>query len=171
VSSPAVWDRIDSPIGPLSVAVDRDGKLVLVRFGGKPPPLELGGHERDPSRCSRVTAQLGEYFARARRRFDLDVEPGGTEFERQVWREVATIGYGETRSYAEVAARIGGGAVARAVGMATAANPVPIVIPCHRVIGADGGLVGYGGGLEVKAALLRLEGARLAVLDQMSLDL
>jgi O-6-methylguanine DNA methyltransferase len=88
-----------------------------------------------------------------------------------VWREVASIPYGETRSYGDVAARLGGSAVARAVGLANAANPIPIVIPCHRVVGADGALVGYGGGLAVKAALLRLEGARLAALDQLPLDL
>jgi len=171
VSAPAFWDRIDSPIGPLTVAVDRGGRLVRVRFGEGGTAVELGRHDRDPGRCARVTAQLGEYFARKRRRFELDVEPDGTDFQRRVWRAVASIGYGETRSYGEVAARIGGGAVARAVGVANGANPVPIVIPCHRVIGADGSLVGYGGGLETKAALLRLEGARLAVLDQLTLDL
>ncbi len=160
------WDIVATPVGPLTVVVDGDGRLVQVRFGES-----RGAAGRDPGRCAEVSGQLLEYFGRQRRRFELQLAPDGSDFQQRVWREVAAIPYGETRSYGEVAGRLGGGAVARAVGLANATNPIPIVIPCHRVVGADGALVGYGGGLAVKAALLRLEGATLASLGQLTLDL
>ena len=165
------WDLLDSPIGPLIAVVDRGGRLVRVWFGDGWSGLGLEAAARDAGRCARATGQLGEYFARRRRTFDLPIAPAGSDFQQAVWREVLRIPYGETRSYGEIAARVGGAAVARAVGLANGANPIPIVIPCHRVVGADGSLVGYGGGLPAKAALLRLEGAPLASLDQLSLDL
>jgi len=165
------WDLLDSPIGPLIAVVDRGGRLVRVWFGDGWSGLGLEAAARDAGRCAQATGQLGEYFARRRRTFDLPIAPAGSDFQQAVWREVLRIPYGETRSYGEIAARVGGAAVARAVGLANGANPIPIVIPCHRVVGADGSLVGYGGGLPAKAALLRLEGAPLASLDQLSLDL
>jgi methylated-DNA-[protein]-cysteine S-methyltransferase len=165
------WDNVDAPIGPLTVVVDSGGRLVRVWFGSNWRALGRRAADRDPDRCAAVSGQLIEYFGGQRRRFELAIAPAGSDFQLQVWREVASIPYGETRSYGDVAARLGGAAVARAVGLANAANPIPIVIPCHRVVGADGALVGYGGGLAVKAALLRLEGARLAALDQLPLDL
>jgi methylated-DNA-[protein]-cysteine S-methyltransferase len=107
-----------------------------------------------------VRRQLAEYFAGERRVFDLPLDPRGTDFERRVWQEVAAIPYGETRSYAQVARAAGRPAACRAVGRANGSNPIPLVIPCHRVIGSDGSLTGYGGGLPLKRFLLALEGGR-----------
>ncbi len=103
--------------------------------------------------------QLKEYFSGARRVFSLPLSPGGTSFQRAVWEQLARIPYGETRTYGEIAAALGSPSAARAVGGACHRNPIGIVIPCHRVIGAHGSLTGYAGGLDVKAYLLRLEGA------------
>lgn len=167
----AAWDLVESPVGPLMTVVDGEGRLVRVWFGNDWAGLGMPAAERDAARCAEVARQLREYFARQRREFDLRVAPAGSPLQQQVWRQVAAIPYGETRSYGEIATRVGGAAVARAIGRANGANPIPIVIPCHRVVGADGSLVGYGGGLAVKAALLRLEGARLASLGQLPLDL
>ncbi len=108
--------------------------------------------------------QLRGYFAGERKGFDLPLDMQGTEFQKRVWRQLLTIPYGETRSYRQVAEGIGAAAAVRAVGAANGANPVPIVVPCHRVIGAGGKLVGYGGGLELKRRLLELEGALSAKL-------
>lgn len=112
--------------------------------GGPPPLLEL-------------RRQLAQYFAGERRAFDLPLAPRGTEFERRVWQALLAIPYGETRSYAEVAAAIGRPSACRAVGHANGSNPIAVVIPCHRVIGSDGSLTGYGGGLPLKRFLLDLE--------------
>jgi len=105
-------------------------------------------------------AQLAEYFAGRRRTFELALDPGGTAFQQRAWLALAEIPYGETRTYAEQARRLGLERGARAVGSANARNPLPIVIPCHRLVGAGGALTGYAGGLDRKARLLRLEGAR-----------
>jgi methylated-DNA-[protein]-cysteine S-methyltransferase len=105
--------------------------------------------------------QLREYFSRVRRTFDLSLDVRGTAFQRAVWDAVARIPYGETASYGEIARRVGKPGAARAVGAAVGANPLPIIIPCHRVIGADGSLTGYGSGLDAKERLLRLEGVSL----------
>lgn len=104
-----------------------------------------------------AAAQLGEYFAGKRQRFDLTLDPQGTEFQRKVWNALAAIPYGETRNYREIAEAVGTPRAVRAVGAANGRNPLPIVVPCHRVIGADGKLVGYAGGLTVKRILLDLE--------------
>lgn len=110
-------------------------------------------------RRSRALVQLREYFSGGRRSFTLRLAPRGTPFQRLVWDALGAIPYGETLSYVELARRIGRAGSARAVGLANGANPLPIVIPCHRVIGADGSLRGFGGGLHIKRALLVLEGA------------
>lgn len=153
------WDVVPSSIGDLLVAVAADGAVLQLAF--QPPGPEQSFHEgaRDPGRCAHVTRQLDEYLAGTRRLFDLEVAPSGTPFQRRVWTEVATIPYGTTVSYGELAARLGDPGAARAVGAANGRNPIPIVIPCHRVVGADGSLVGYGGGLELKQTLLEFEGA------------
>lgn len=109
-----------------------------------------------------VRRQLAEYFAGERNDFDLPLAPRGTEFERRVWQALAAIPYGQTRSYSEVARSIGRPQACRAVGRANGRNPIAVVIPCHRVIGSDGSLTGYGGGLDLKRFLLDLEGARRA---------
>lgn len=109
-----------------------------------------------------ATAQFREYFAGQRRRFDLPLDPQGTDFQRKVWKALEAIPYGETRNYREVAEAVGTPRAVRAVGAANGRNPLPIVVPCHRVIGADGKLVGYAGGLPVKRILLDLESADAA---------
>jgi methylated-DNA-[protein]-cysteine S-methyltransferase len=106
--------------------------------------------------------ELDEYFAATRRQFSVPVDPRGTEFQRQVWQAVTRIDYGATCSYGAIARAIGEADRARAVGAANGANPIPIIIPCHRVLGADGSLVGYGGGLPMKLWLLKHEKALIA---------
>ena len=139
-----------SPIGPLTLTSDGDA-IVEIRFGahavmtGSSPAIE------------EAIRQLDEYFARKRSLFTLRLAPRGTEFQLAVWRELERIPFGATISYRELAERIGRPAAVRAVGAANGANPIPIVIPCHRVIGANGSLTGYGGGLPIKQALLALE--------------
>jgi methylated-DNA-[protein]-cysteine S-methyltransferase len=120
----------------------------------------VDGHRQDANPFLREAAsQLRAYFAGNLRRFQLPLDMSGTEFQKRVWRELAKIRYGETRSYAQIAAAIGTPKAVRAVGAANGANPVAIVVPCHRVIGSGGKLTGYGGGLPLKKRLLELEGA------------
>jgi methylated-DNA-[protein]-cysteine S-methyltransferase len=147
---------IDSPIGPLTLT-ERDGALVGLSFGAR-------GTGGDPSPLlARAGEQLSEYFAGTRREFDLPIAPGGTDFQLACWRALAEIPYGETRSYGQQADRIGKPDRARAVGAANGANPIAIILPCHRVIGADGSLTGFGGGLETKRRLLDLEAGILTL--------
>lgn len=147
---------VASPIGPLTV-VWEDG--ALVRLAMSPPgrfvDAELG--ERTDDGFPEVGRQLGEYFAGERATFDLPLRPAGSRFELAVWDQLTRIPYGETRSYGSVAAAVGEPGGAQAVGAANGRNPLAIVVPCHRVIGADGGLVGFGGGLARKRFLLDLE--------------
>lgn len=150
--------RTESPIGPLVVLVDGDGALTRILFAHEAAPAT--GVEWSEARCAPVVAQLADYFAGTRRSFDLALAPRGTAFQRRVWDELSRIPAGETISYRELAARIGRPSAARAVGRANGTNPIPIVVPCHRVIGANGTLTGYAGGLPAKETLLALEGAR-----------
>jgi methylated-DNA-[protein]-cysteine S-methyltransferase len=143
---------LDSPIGPLSIATDERGRLTQIHFGER--DLESGN-------CDGVVAQLREYFAGARKTFDLELAPKGTAFQLDVWNALCEIPYGDTITYAELARRIGRPAAVRAVGAANGANPIPVIVPCHRVIGTNGTLTGYGGGIERKQFLLALEGRRL----------
>jgi methylated-DNA-[protein]-cysteine S-methyltransferase len=147
---------ISSPIGPLRLTVADDGALTRVDFGTS--------DVSDEPRFAAATAQLDEYFSGQRTAFDLVLRPQGTAFERLVWSELLRIPYGETASYADIAARIGHPGKARAVGHANARNPLAIVCPCHRVIGSDGSLTGYAGGLASKRALLALEAGALSLL-------
>jgi methylated-DNA-[protein]-cysteine S-methyltransferase len=142
----------ESSVGPLTIVVDGDGALESIYFGLRRDVVISG--ERD---CTTVVRQLGEYLRGERREFDLVLSPRGTDFQLAVWRELLVIPYGTTISYGALARRIGKPAAVRAVGAANGANPIPIVIPCHRVIGANGSLTGYGGGLPIKRALLALE--------------
>ena len=147
---------ISSPIGPLQVSVADDGALTGIAFGA--------GEVSDDPRFEPAVAQLNEYFAGERTAFDLALRPEvGSDFERRVWRELMDIPYGETASYGEIAARIGHPGKARAVGRANGRNPIAIVCPCHRVIGSDGSLTGYGGGLDKKRTLLDLEAGALSL--------
>lgn len=156
----AYVDTLASPIGTLTVVVDRDGALTHVLFEDQAPPAAA---ERDPARCAAAVAQLREYFAGERTDFDLPLSPAGTEFQRRVWEELRTVEYGSVTDYGSLGAKIGRPGAARAVGRANATNPIPIVIPCHRVIGANGSLTGYAGGIEAKRLLLDLEGRAAAV--------
>src|SRR5450432_2158819 len=130
------------------------------------PELPADGKRNDDNPLAAEAAgQLRAYFAGQLRQFDLPLEMQGTAFQLRVWRELERIPYGETRSYSQIAAAIGAPRAVRAVGAANGANPIPIVVPCHRVIGAGGKLVGYGGGLPLKKRLLALEGALALPLD------
>ena len=150
--------RIESPVGPLTAAVDGEGRLVRLAFADERAATPPGALE-DAALCAGVVAQLREYLEGARREFDLTLAPPGTPFQRRVWEELSRIPYGATISYRELARRVGNPAATRAVARANATNPIPIVVPCHRVIGSDGTLTGYGGGLHRKRWLLALEGA------------
>lgn len=156
---------LESPVGRLLAIVDGEGRLVALPFLAEDDDAaEVGrryapaGFTFDDARTARIAGQLEEYFAGERAAFDVATMPAGTPFQVEVWRALESIPYGETISYAELARRIGRPEASRAVGRANGANPVPIVIPCHRVIGANGDLTGYGGGIERKQMLLRLEG-------------
>ena len=151
--------RIDSPVGPLMLAADEAGLRHIEFRDNRHPADRSDWHGGDSEVLQATEAQLGEYFAGQRRTFDLPLAPRGTDFQWQVWRALAQIAYGETISYAQLAQRLGNPNGTRAVGAANGRNPLPIVLPCHRVIGADGGLTGFGGGLPTKELLLRLEGA------------
>jgi methylated-DNA-[protein]-cysteine S-methyltransferase len=145
-------DTLETPMGTLWLAAGEEG-LEHVSFRELP-------QERSPSPLlDDARAQLSAYFAGELDRFDLPLAPAGTEFQRQVWAEVARIPYGGTSTYSAVAAAVGRPSACRAVGAANGRNPLPIVVPCHRVVGAAGSLTGYGGGLERKRALLDLERA------------
>jgi len=144
--------QILSPIGGVRVTIDAHGTVVAVTFVDD----ELAGGG-EPGRAAEAARQVEEYFTRARRDFDLALAPEGSGFERRVWEEVARVPYGATTSYGEVARRLGDPGLSRAVGLANARNPIAIVIPCHRVVGADGDLVGYAGGLWRKRWLLAHE--------------
>ena len=163
------YARMDSPVGPVWIATTEIG-ICTVRLGeGQPEEFFTWMSKRidpDPPRkdseaLAPALAQLHEYFSLTRREFDLPLDARGTPFQRAMWAEVSRIPYGTTTTYGEIARRIGRPRAARAVGGANGANPLPILIPCHRVIGARGSLVGYGAGLAIKAALLQLEDALL----------
>jgi methylated-DNA-[protein]-cysteine S-methyltransferase len=148
---------VPTPVGDLVVTCD--GRAVTgIRFG-PPPPGAAAGPAIPPGPLATLADQLGAYFAGELRAFDVPLAPVGTAFQRRVWDALASIPYGETTTYGELAAEIGRPLSARAVGAANGANPLAIVVPCHRVIGADGTLTGYAGGLPAKRALLTLEGA------------
>lgn len=164
----AYLDQIDSPVGPVAFAADEQGALLGLRFrnGRRPGALEEGlkregfSLSRDEDRTAAAREQLVEYFAGERRSFDLPVALRGSDFQEAVWEELSLIPYGATRTYGQVAEAVGGTGNAQEVGGACAANPVLLVVPCHRVIGADGSLKGYAGGLPVKAGLLDFEGSQ-----------
>lgn len=158
--SQIVWTCLESPLGPLRL-VAAGGALRGVYLPDQRRAPEPAGHERaDEPVLRRAREQLSEYFAGARRRFDLPLDPQGTPFQRAVWSALAEIDFGETRSYAALARALGRPSAARAVGAANGRNPVGIIVPCHRVIGSDAKLVGYAGGLDRKQWLLAHE-ARL----------
>src|SRR5688500_4066257 len=158
-------------IGALLLVADTAG-LVRILFAGTWSPADVGPHWREGGAVVDATAlQLGEYLAGTRRTFDLPLHPLGTPFQRRVWDALVAIPYGTTPSYGALARAIGTPDAVRAVGAANGANPLPIVVPCHRVIGSNGKLTGFGGGLPLKRKLLALEGAGPGDDTQLSLGL
>jgi methylated-DNA-[protein]-cysteine S-methyltransferase len=151
---------LDSPIGRLTLCADGEALTGLYMDLPAPPPRDLHQWVEDASAdpLPEAVRQLREYFAGTRREFDLPLRLQGTEFQQRVWRSLTEIRYGETWSYGQLAKRIDNPNASRAVGLANGSNPISIVVPCHRVIGADGSLTGYGGGLERKRWLLAHEG-------------
>ena len=151
------YDEMHSPIGTLRLVADREGLREIWFEQERHPKLAQSSWVRAEAALRFVRVQLEEYFAGGRQQFELPLHPIGTPFQMEVWQELRRIPYGVTISYGELARRIGKPQAMRAVGAANGRNPLPIVVPCHRVIGADGSLTGFGGGLPIKRHLLSLE--------------
>lgn len=166
----AFVETIDSPAGPLAFAVNEDGALLRVKFveghyaQNIEQELERDGFEiaTDTNRTAEARQQLLEYTAGTRQQFDLPLALQGTDWQVAVWNALTRIPFGETRTYGQIAAMVGRPKAARAVGRANATNNIPLVVPCHRVIGADGSLTGFAGGTELKTRLLQHEKSVLA---------
>ncbi|MGG4497586.1 methylated-DNA--[protein]-cysteine S-methyltransferase [Brevibacillus reuszeri] len=167
------YTTMESPIGPLVLASTEEG-LCYIEFADEEYDLEtlhrwckktfLGiSPERDDAINETAKMQINEYFAGERQKFDLPIVLYGTPFQKTVWNELKNIPYGETRSYKDIALAIGASKAVRAIGGANNRNPIPIIIPCHRVIGSNGAMVGYGGGLSIKEHLLTLEDAQVSM--------
>lgn len=157
-----VHTLIDSPVGPLRLASDGEHLTGVFFAQHRHAPEDLGEQvapEVAPQVLRDAADQLGEYFGGERRDFDLPTAAEGTDFQRRVWAALETIPYGQTWSYGQLAAAVGQPGAARAVGLANGKNPVSIVVPCHRVVGSDGSITGYGGGVARKQQLLDLEAA------------
>jgi methylated-DNA-[protein]-cysteine S-methyltransferase len=151
------YATLDSPVGPLMLAGDEDGlRFLSFASSDRATPVEPGW-EWDQAAFAAPMAELSEYFAGQLTQFTTRLAPRGTPFQLSVWRALCDIPYGETISYGELARRIGNPKSVRAVGLANGANPLAIIVPCHRVIGSNGSLTGYGGGLPIKQHLLALE--------------
>jgi methylated-DNA-[protein]-cysteine S-methyltransferase len=151
------YTYMDSPLGPLLAVRDEVGVTGLYLPTGKDPVSVRPEWTRDNDAFDDVRLQLSEYFAGTRQAFDLPLHAAGTEFQKRVWSALVDIPYGETTSYGKTAAAVGVPDAARAVGLANGQNPISIIVPCHRVVGADGSLTGYGGGLDAKRWLLSHE--------------
>ncbi len=158
------YTQIDSPMGPLLLVADDAGLRQILFVNGRRHAHPVAAWKEDASPLKNTISQLRSYFAGEREAFDLPLAPEGTPFQQEVWRWLCEIPYGETISYGELARRIGNPQASRAVGLANGSNPIPIVIPCHRVIGSNGRLTGYGGGLPIKEKLLALEKKQLRLL-------
>ena len=149
--------QLETPIGPLTITATKKA-VTAIRFGTQVPEgsTRCTGAEATPL-LRKAAEEIGDYFAGSRRKFTLPLAPEGTPFQQKVWEALRTIPYGETRTYKQIAIQIGHNQSFRAVGMASNRNPIAIVVPCHRVIGYDGKLTGYAGGLDIKGRLLELE--------------
>ena len=162
--SAVFYTTFESPVGPLLLAGDSNA-LRLVSFeSSKRPAPPRAGWKQDQAPFAEVIRQLQAYFRGELKEFDLPLALEGTDFQLRVWKALRTIPYGETISYAHLAQRIGNPKAVRAVGLANGSNPIPIIVPCHRVIGSDGSLTGFGGGLSTKKMLLELENQQLSLL-------
>jgi len=156
-----VYKTVQSPVGRLTLVATGEGLAAILWENDRPRRVRLNieTEQEDHPVLVETERQLEEYFAGRRQRFALKLDLSGTPFQRQVWNALLTIPFGETRSYGQIAQQIGSPGAARAVGAANGRNPVSIVAPCHRVVGSNGALTGFAGGLDVKARLLALEGA------------
>jgi methylated-DNA-[protein]-cysteine S-methyltransferase len=162
--APTLYTWYESPIGPLLLA-GTPWHLTLVSFAeGKHARQVMSEWQEDRAPFRRAIEQLSQYFAGKLRKFDLPLRLEGTEFQNSVWTALSSIPYGETISYKRLAERVGRPKAVRAVGAANGANPIPIILPCHRVIGQDDSLTGFGGGLPLKQRLLQLESCQLSLL-------
>jgi methylated-DNA-[protein]-cysteine S-methyltransferase len=153
------YKEMESPVGKLKLIASSDALVAVLWEGERPDRVKLEAAKLDPRHpiLCEAERQLAEYFAGRRTRFDLPLEPRGTAFQRKIWQTLRAIPFGQTRSYLDLAKAVGSPKAVRAVGGANGKNPLSIVVPCHRVIGANGRLVGFAGGLETKAKLLALE--------------
>ena len=152
------YDWMESPVGELLIVADETTLRMISFREGRYPGKVADGWRRGGAVVANAREQLGEYFAGRRRRFDLPLAPSGTAFQLHAWQALQDIPYGATCSYGEQARAMGQPRAVRAVGAANGRNPIPIVVPCHRVIGGDGKLTGYAGGLDIKKFLIELEG-------------
>lgn len=155
-----VYTRMDSPVGSLTLVAKGARLAAILWEEDRPNRVRLGEMTEDQQHPTLLETQrqLAEYFAGTRKRFDLPLDFEGTDFQKAVWQALLTIPFGETRSYRDIAEQIGNVKAVRAVGAANGRNPISIIAPCHRVIGASGDLTGFAGGLKAKELLLRLEG-------------
>jgi methylated-DNA-[protein]-cysteine S-methyltransferase len=160
------YTQIESPLGPLLLAAGDSGVHEIRFLNGRTPqkPESEWVRDDDDKPLCELAEQLDAYFSGKLEKFELTLSPLGTSFQRSVWSRLCDIPYGETISYGEIARRIGNPQASRAVGLANGSNPIPIVIPCHRVVGSNGKLTGYGGGLPIKEKLLALERRQLTLL-------
>jgi methylated-DNA-[protein]-cysteine S-methyltransferase len=158
------YGQMESPVGPLLLVADSSGLRRIEFVNGRKPVQPDPRRQADAEPLRETSRQLRAYFAGELETFDLPLAPEGTPFQLTVWKHLCEIPYGETISYGELARRIGNANASRAVGLANGSNPIPIVIPCHRVIGSNGKLTGYGGGLPIKEKLLALERRQLRLL-------
>jgi methylated-DNA-[protein]-cysteine S-methyltransferase len=158
------YKEIESPVGELKLVASANALVAVLWELERPNRVKLGGLKLDPSHpiLLETERQLSEYFAGKRTQFDLPLEPCGTEFQMKVWRALRDIPFGQTRSYLDLAKIVGSSKASRAIGASTGKNPLSIIVPCHRVVGSNGSLTGFAGGLERKAKLLDLE-AKAAV--------
>jgi methylated-DNA-[protein]-cysteine S-methyltransferase len=161
-----IYDLYDSPQGRILIAASDTGITGVYFTGQKYFPKDESEWRRDEKHAlaRQAKRELSEYFAGTRKRFEVALDPSGTPFQRAVWKAISTVGYGERISYGELARRAGAEGRARAVGAATGRNPIGIIVPCHRIVGANGSLTGYAGGLDKKRALLALESGALELL-------
>ena len=162
--STTCYTQIESPLGPLLLAADDAGLRQILFVKGRHPAQPESSWKEDRAPLKETIRQLHAYFAGELENFDLQLAPEGTPFQLGVWRSLCDIPYGATISYGTLASRVGNPKASRAVGLANGSNPIPIVIPCHRVIGSNGKLTGYGGGLPIKEKLLALERRQLRLL-------
>ena len=151
------YQYLESPVGRLRLVSDGN-HITAIEWENLQTGVPTGQEQSDPA-LNTCISQLEEYFSGERRHFELPLAPQGTEFQRSVWQALAQIPYGELRSYRDIAESLHNPKAVRAVGAANGRNPLPIVVPCHRVVGSDGSLTGFAGGLEAKKVLLRLEGS------------